>query len=355
MTRLGKAIILGLLTGILGIAISLSHFGIDLEENFGLALLFELRGTRQPPPEVVVISLDRQSSDHLNLPRDPRKWPRSFHARLIEKLAHDGASVIVFDVVFKDEGQDDHLLAKAIREAGNVVLAEYLEMETIPLKGRSGQVRNEVTVERVIPPIPVLEQEAASLATFPLPKVPARVSQYWTFKDGSGHFPTSPVVALQIYASPVYNDFLNLLKKTLKNPNLAQASQDPKNRAALMAAESLIIPLNQKSVANGNVHERIRSLKEILGNDTFFYERMMKAFEIPKGRYAEVRKTNLLRSLIKTYQGNNHYFNFYGPPHTITTVPYFELLRSPLNTQSPPQSPHPPQADAGESRRANTK
>ena len=327
MTRLGKAIILGLLTGLLGIGVSLSHFGMDLEENFGLGFLFDLRGKRQPPSDVVVISLDRQSADHFNLPRDPRKWPRSYHARLVEKLSQEGASVIVFDLVFKDEERDDDVFAKAIRKAGNVVLAEYIEKETIPIKNQSGRVTGEIAFERLVPPIPALEQEAILAAAFPLPKVPVRVSQYWTFKDGSGDTPTSPVAVLQIFASPVFDDFSELLKKTLKDPKLALVSQDPKNQAALRAALRVINLQNQEIVVSKKVDEVILSMKEILGNETFFFERMMKEFESPKGRYAEIIKNDLLRALLKAYSLNSHYLNFYGPPHTITTVPYFEVLQ----------------------------
>ncbi len=328
MTPLGKAITLGLLTGLLGILVSLSDYGIGLEEDFGLGFLFELRGKRQPPPEVVVISLDRRSANSLNLPPDPRKWPRSYHARLIEKLTHDGARVIYFDMVFKDRGQGDALFARAIQKAGNVVLAEYIERETIPLeKGQSGEGTTEMLVEKVTPPIPALEQQAVALAAFPLPKTPVRLSQYWTFKDGPGGFPTAPVVVLHIFASHVFDDFVNLLKKTLTHPNLAQAGQDPKNRSALIAAKRLINLQNQETGINKNVHETIRSMKEILGEETFLYEMMMKEFEIPKGRYAEVRKSDPLRAVLKTYKGDSHYLNFYGPPHTITTVPYVEALQ----------------------------
>jgi adenylate cyclase len=101
MNYFWKAITLGLLTSLLGIAVSFTHYGLDLEENFGLASLFKLRGERQAPPAVVVISLDKESADRLNLPQDVRRWPRSHHAHLIQKLIDESASVIVFDLNFK--------------------------------------------------------------------------------------------------------------------------------------------------------------------------------------------------------------------------------------------------------------
>ena len=44
MSRLYKAVVVGFLTGILGLGISLTPFGLDLEEALGLDLLFKLRG-----------------------------------------------------------------------------------------------------------------------------------------------------------------------------------------------------------------------------------------------------------------------------------------------------------------------
>jgi hypothetical protein len=58
MSRLSKAIILGFLIGVVGLAIGLASFGLHLEENIGLDLLFTLRGARQPPPDVVIVSID---------------------------------------------------------------------------------------------------------------------------------------------------------------------------------------------------------------------------------------------------------------------------------------------------------
>lgn len=77
MSQLFKAIRLGFFTAILGIVVSLLPFGRTLEENFGLNLLFKLRGTRQAPQDVVVVTIDKLSAEKLNLPNDPDKWPRS--------------------------------------------------------------------------------------------------------------------------------------------------------------------------------------------------------------------------------------------------------------------------------------
>ncbi|HHJ20930.1 MAG TPA: CHASE2 domain-containing protein, partial [Gammaproteobacteria bacterium] len=51
----------------------------DLEAKLGLQLLFRLRGPISPPPEVVVVTIDQESSQQLALPNLPRKWPRRRH------------------------------------------------------------------------------------------------------------------------------------------------------------------------------------------------------------------------------------------------------------------------------------
>ena len=68
-----KAAILGLVIGILGLVVSLVPGGLKFEENFGLDLLFRLRGARQAPSDVVIVSIDKASAAYLNLPMTPEK------------------------------------------------------------------------------------------------------------------------------------------------------------------------------------------------------------------------------------------------------------------------------------------
>ena len=98
--RLFKAIILGLVIGLVGLLLSPFRFALNLEENTGLGLLFKLRGVQPPSGEVVVVSIEKESSDHLNLPNNPDKWPRSLHARLVDNLVNEGAAAITFDFHF---------------------------------------------------------------------------------------------------------------------------------------------------------------------------------------------------------------------------------------------------------------
>ena len=100
MSPVSKAILLGVLVGVFGLILSPFRFVLGIEENTGLGLLFKLRGARQPPSDIVVISIDRESSEHLDLPDNPDKWPRSLHARLTDTLAREGAMAISYDVHF---------------------------------------------------------------------------------------------------------------------------------------------------------------------------------------------------------------------------------------------------------------
>ena len=92
------------------------------------AFLPLLRGPLAPPDEVAIVSLDRASAHRLELPEDPRYWPRSGRARLIDRLVEAGASVIVFDTFLEREAPyaDDIALADAIARSERVVLLAKL-------------------------------------------------------------------------------------------------------------------------------------------------------------------------------------------------------------------------------------
>ncbi len=116
------------------------RFALNLEENTGLGLLFKLRGVQQLSDEVLVVSIEKESSDNLNLPNNPDKWPRSLHARLVDNLVREGAAVITFDVHFIEprSPEDDQLFAEALKKAGNVVIGEPLIAKEVKLTGGGG-------------------------------------------------------------------------------------------------------------------------------------------------------------------------------------------------------------------------
>jgi adenylate cyclase len=311
MSRVIKAIILGVFTGLLGVTLCLFFPGTDLEENIGLDLLFRLRGVKEPPSEAVIISVGKTSAAHFQVPSDPRKWPRSLHARLTEILAGEGATVIAFDVFFDEarSREEDSLLTEAIRKAGNVVLCQSLEMDRVSIRDKGKVSSGDLTIVRLLPPVSPLAQSAVALAPFPLPKVPVKVSQYWTFKTGAGDTPTLPVVVFQVFALDVYDEFIGLIEKV----HPALIGKLPRRR--------------EEVVRDRGVEKVVQEIREIFETHPWMAERMIGKLEEPSATTRNTRKTRLLKSLIKMYQGaNSQYLNFYGPPGTVPTIPFDQVL-----------------------------
>jgi adenylate cyclase len=285
--------------------------GTALEESVGLSLLFTLRGTRPPPPEVLVVAIDRPAAEALGLPTNPNRWPRTQHAELVDALRRGGAAAIIFDVVFEDPGPpvDDRTFAEAVRRAGTVVLAQQLMQENVATPGReSGGGTDSFHVERLTPPLPLLAEAAAGLAPFPLPKVPVQVSRYWTFKAGAGNAPSLPVVAFHVYAGEAHAPFVSLLKSAGAEP-----PEDPAQGS----------PAGPRS----GTEQVVRGLREAVEHDPVVRVRLADALartpDPPRGS----RTRLLLERLARMYVASDApYLDFYGPPRTILTVPYDRAL-----------------------------
>jgi adenylate cyclase len=308
MPRLFQAATLGLLTGTLGLLLSLLPLWLDLEEHVGLGVLFSLRGSRPPPDDVVIVSIDRSSAETLDLPADPVKWPRSLHARLTDNLVRAGAKVIVFDIFFAQAGaaEDDARFAASIAHARNVVLSKYLAQDTVPLDSRSGR-GGRLNIERLVSPVPILADAAVASAAFPLPKLPVRLNQYWKFKSEAGAAPTLPVVVLHVYAVEEYDDLVRLL-----------AERRP-GRAAMLP------PDGRTLLAAGHVEAVIPKLKAVFESEPGLANAMLEAART--GLAGPPERLQRLQALIRMYQEpDSEYLNFYGPPRTLRTVPYHQVL-----------------------------
>ena len=288
-----------ILFGFLAGAVSY-HSG--LEEKFGLKILFTLRGVRTPPPEALVVAMDKQSIRGLGLAREMEKWPRHLHGDLIDRLNRDGAGVIAFDVIFDEPRTPSHdkALATAVERAGNVVLGAFLHNEKIPISN------TEATLETLYPPIPLFAKPAAGYGPFPLPKVPLRVSQVWLFKGGEEPQPTMPVVAFQVWAKKGYPDFLTLVNEV--DPKLGRQLPAAVDK---MPEGAQIHDLAQKIRLLFTGHPGLSgSLEHALNASTFLRD-----------------KKRLLSAMIDLYGGEaSRYINFYGPAATITTVAYEDAV-----------------------------
>lgn len=311
MSPFAKATITGLLTGILGLILSVLPVGYDLEETHGLDLLFKLRGKRDAPSDVMIVAMDDFSSENLNLPLNHVKWPRFLHARLIEYLTKEGAAVIAFDVNFGDpfSMEDDALFAEAIQKAQNVILYENLKKEAISLTDDKGAHTGNLNIEKLVQPYDLFARYAVALAPFPLPKVPVRVSQYWTFKTSAGDMPTLPVVVFQIFALDVYDEFIQLLTKV----NPIQALKFPRNKKEI--------------ITDKKVKKFILSLRYIFMENPSIAKQILEELTCSDALSSSFKKDRILKSLVKMYQSpDSCYLNFYGPPGTISTVSYFRVL-----------------------------
>jgi serine phosphatase RsbU (regulator of sigma subunit)/CHASE2 domain-containing sensor protein len=312
-SRLFKAIILGLAIGVLGVLLSPFRFALNLEENTGLGLLFKLRGAQKPSGEVVVVSIEKESSDYLNLPNNPDKWPRSLHARLVDNLVREGAAVILFDMHFIEprNPEDDQLFAESLRKAGNVVIAEPLVSREVKLSesGGSQSLPGVHSIVKIVKPIELFATAAIATAPFSLPRIPFKVNQYWGFQTGAGDSPTLPVVAFQLMTLPLYEEFVGLLEKV--SPD--QAAKLPPDSATAIKTEG--------------VKRLIRDIREIFESNPLIAEKMLQVLPLSAPTSDDVKNNGWLKSLIKMYAApNSRYINYYGPPRTITTIPFHEAL-----------------------------
>jgi len=310
--RFKKAIILGGVIGLTGVVLSLIPFGPKLEKNEGLEILFKLRGERTPPPDAVVVSIDKESAEFLNIPENPDKWPRSLHASLTENLAREGAAVIVFDVHFLEarRAEDDRRLAEAISHFGPVVLCEPCQAKELKLTPGEKATESAHSIVKVVKPLDLFTDAAAATAPFILPRIPFKVSHYWTFQPGVGDAPTLPVMAFYLYSLPVVERFTRLLEKA--NPR--QSGILP---AVLPAAARL-----------ENPKQRLMQVREIFEQDPDLDRKMVAALDGPGNQAFQPHERQRLLGLIRMFQGDGtRFLNYYGPPRTITTLPYYQALR----------------------------
>ncbi len=302
MRRGIKGIIAGVAAAAFGAVLALSPLGASFEENLGLSWLFTLRGPIQPPKEMVVLAINDQTGESLGLSKLPREWPRSVHAHLVDNLTRRGASSIVFDFDFQlpKNPEDDALFGQTANNSGRVVFVEKLNGKRQPLIDATGKQSGSVWVEQLIPPIPVLAESAKGLGSFTLPKVQVAIHQFWAFKS-SLDSPSMPAVALQVHTLTAYPYLMRLME-------MAGVSPPPLLATQARANEMREFMRNLRSLFIKNPELR-KTLTMMLAKD--------ELLAIP----TELRQPVL--ALIGLYSGDDYpYLNFYGPPGSITTIPY---------------------------------
>lgn len=319
MTRFTQALFAGLLLTIAGFSFFSLPLGQRVEEEYGLALLFKLRGPRQPPAEAVIINIDSDLSRKLGLPADFSRWSRSVYAVLVNRLTLYGAKVIAFDVFFSanKDREGDRAFVDAIRRAGNVVLVDELRYTAIGSREQTTS-SGKIEVESIAEPIVPLARTALALSPFPLPKIPVRVNQAWLFKSSSGDIPTLPAVVLQAATLGQYGALYKLLAK--KAPGLTADIPAPGPRG--ITAAGLV--------------GTMRTLREVFLQHPTLRHDLTSEIDgaAPAGEQVKSIRTQL--ALIDMYGGGDRTeIDFYGPPGSITTLSCYDILAPPEDPTGP--------------------
>ncbi len=291
-----------------------------MEERYSLVWLFALRGAAPAPADVVVIAIDQSSASKLGHATHVSKWPRATHADLIDRLATAGASVIAIDLIFSTckNDVDDQKLASAIKKANNVVLVEgFFPGDLLNEETKDGNelLINLTTVEFTRQKIcPLLADASLAQAPFVLPSTPdGRVSHHWlfaTFADALTTpfitiqpIPLLPAVAMQIFATPQQADLVHLLQ-LLHSP----------------LADELL-------VTTEDIEEMMVVLHKTLTHQPQLVQQLQQ--HLAQVATLDPRQQQVMRALIELYADDEkRYLNFYGPPRSIRTIPYYQILEA---------------------------
>lgn len=292
-----KGLGIGAVAALLGTVLSFTGVGYQFERNVGLEWLFDIRGPLQTPDEVLVVGINENTGADLGLPALPRDWPRSIHAKLIDQLVVLGAEVIVFDVYFgtAKDPEEDAAFSSAVARSGRVVLFEKLTGKSQPVKDAEGRTIRLVWSESLVPPLDALADSAAGLGIFPLPKIDASVYQFWTFKDSVSNEPSMPSVALQQFYRSQFADWRAALLDVGFSP-----------------AENLDV--DPSELANAGVVRQLMRAQR-----SWFTSRAQEN--------SVAALPTAFAQLVDLYSGPEHrYLNFYGPPGSVTNVPYQSVI-----------------------------
>ncbi len=312
-----------MLVGAAGMLGWLSPPGRALEASFGLSALFHLRGVRPVSEPVAIVAVDRAATGQLWLKRSPPRdapciavrvaamapgddwvnppaatrlssWPRCLHGLLVDRLREAGARVVVFDMLFRprepayygfDVAADDARFADALRTAGNVVIGHKLEQDV----GAAPQEQ-----AGLAPLAGEIQDAALAAAPFPLPEPRDQVRRAALFFDGEPPLPTLPAVAFHAFAFR------------------AQGDAEFVGAAQLDATTVRGLPMLVRTAA----------LRQQLAGDAAARERLERTIAT-----SETGQRALSSALLDLFTGPAlRYLNFHGPPGTVPTVGYADII-----------------------------
>lgn len=122
--RLRDALFLAV--GVAAAALALLSYGLGFLNDFerqSVDARFSIRGDRKPPPDIVLVNVDAATFNDLNI-----RWPfpRSLHAKVIDRIAADDPLAIAYDIQFSEysaPAQDNALGLAIQRHPGKVALS----------------------------------------------------------------------------------------------------------------------------------------------------------------------------------------------------------------------------------------
>ena len=175
--------------------------------------------------EVVLVYLDEESAKQLQQPIDDI-WNRALHVPLLERLTKDGASLIVYDIVFDTPSPDptrDAAFAGALQSSGKAILGGMLDIV---------QPRNGVRQERIVAPLKLFRKAAAGWGIMAFKPVDADYAVRQLF-PGTSDIPTGTWKAAEVLGAKATREprearaqrWVNYYgpKNTFSSVNLAQA------------------------------------------------------------------------------------------------------------------------------------
>ena len=114
-----------LLAALVAITIGLAAYAVDLFDALEFDTVdarYQVRGTREAPPDLAVVAVDDKTFSDLG---EQWPFPRSLHGDLIRVLDEAGVKVIAYDVQFTERttNAEDNALIRAVDAADGVVLA----------------------------------------------------------------------------------------------------------------------------------------------------------------------------------------------------------------------------------------
>ncbi len=175
--------------------------------------------------EIVLIYLDEESAKQLNQPLDD-VWSRTLHVPLLERMARDGARLVVYDIIFDTPSPDpasDVAFADALQKFGKAVLGGGLNIVQ-PVGG--------VKQERILAPLKPLRKAAAGWGIMVFKPVDADYAVRQLF-PGTSDIPSGTWKAAELLGAPAAGEpreskvqrWINYYgpKNTFSSVNLAQA------------------------------------------------------------------------------------------------------------------------------------